>query len=142
MLRILVCGLCLVMGCLLGCNSEDPLCGSAYCAEHGVCLVVSGQPACQCDRGFVADGLACITDPCSGTTCVFGTCQTEGGRALCACEMGYTGETCERCAEGYHEEGLQCLPTHSGPCDPQTTCSGLSCSYGDAASHWIGTRIQ
>ncbi|MCK6574071.1 hypothetical protein L6V77_23575 [Myxococcota bacterium] len=51
-----------------GCEGFD-------CSGHGACVVVEGLPACDCDEGYVASGLDCVSatptapEPPAGFTC-------------------------------------------------------------------------
>ncbi|PJB33357.1 MAG: hypothetical protein CO108_31055, partial [Deltaproteobacteria bacterium CG_4_9_14_3_um_filter_63_12] len=63
--------------------------------------------------------LDCVSGtPCAPDPCGHGACDEATGAAVCACEAGYGGETCEECAVGFHVEGLGCVPDVSSPCDP------------------------
>jgi hypothetical protein len=61
-------------------NNVD-LCAGIDCSGHGACVVDGqGLAACDCDPGYEADGLACVssTDPCAGIGCSgHGTCVNE-----------------------------------------------------------------
>jgi hypothetical protein len=84
------------------------------------------DPTCRCAEGrFGAD--------CAGTcTCVHGTCDDDVyGTGSCACDAGYTGASCDTCAEGYQDNDGNgtCLPSCA-----LTPCGGSGCddSTGEA----------
>jgi hypothetical protein len=64
------------------------------------------------------DNLACTgTETCVGGTCQPGTPETCSGHgdcqepeASCSCHEGYAGIFCDRCDQGYHDEGGVCVP--------------------------------
>jgi hypothetical protein len=63
----------------------------------------------------------CEADSCSG----HGNCVEIGGTIACECDVGYAGERCDSCADGYHDYGGQeCLP--SDPCADDTECAALN----------------
>lgn len=48
---------------LISCSSEDEAgngCDGVACSGHGHCVEVGGQATCECDTGFVAQGLECV----------------------------------------------------------------------------------
>lgn len=73
--------------------------------------------AAACDSGAGCDANDSCTD-CTG----HGTCQ--GGS--CECNQGYTGASCETCADGWHRagDGVSCTQDR---CDPNRCAAGLSC---------------
>lgn len=87
-------------------SSASP-CDGQDCSGHGVCAVVDGVARCDCNQGYTASGLACISaGPCAGVTCSdHGTCAEVDGVAQCTCD------------EGYKAEGLHCTTGGGGPCD-------------------------
>lgn len=50
-------------------------CGAIDCSGHGTCTAVDGLPTCDCDEGYTASGLDCISEgatapsPPEGFTC-------------------------------------------------------------------------
>ena len=38
--------------------APDP-CKEVDCSGHGICLVEDGEPYCECDKGYLVDGLGC-----------------------------------------------------------------------------------
>ena len=86
---------CLAALLTLSCggNGDSDLCKDITCSGHGNCQVEDDQALCDCNDGFVADGLDCIPeptyenfiagaehDPCMANVPV---CQTTAG-----CTMG------------------------------------------------------
>lgn len=43
-------------------GGDDP-CEDIDCSGHGVCADVAGQPTCDCDEGYIAEDLECISCP-------------------------------------------------------------------------------
>lgn len=111
---------------------------SGSCNERGTCDATSGSVVCSCDLGFSGDHcLSCDTgyhstndasctadEDCAGSDpCENGTCIEAEGTIDCVCTAGWSGETCNRCAAGWHEEAGDCLLDHQ--CI-ETTCSGAA----------------
>ena len=59
-----------------------------------------------------------FADPCRFEECSqHGLCTAGGdGAPLCACEVGYAGETCRRCEKGFHTDSR-------GRCAPDRACA-------------------
>ena len=107
-----------------GCLGAGLSCSDSPCV-HGTCVVEQAAPdRCACDPGYageicdrcaadyVAVGLDCVlAGGCADSPCIYGTCRPlDEGDFQCDCEAAYTGRLCDRCAEGYHAEGLRCVP--------------------------------
>ena len=107
---------------LAGCGSAGDPCRGIDCGAHGSCAEVEGAAVCNCDPGYVADGLACIVDPCTQSPCVYGSCRPSGRNAICDCYPGYAGARCDSCAPGYRLEGMACIEGSACDDDP--------CVYG------------
>ena len=106
-------------------------CGSNPCGTHGSCSVVDDAFVCTCDMGYMGETCTecmdeyinssvnpgtCILNPCTGFDCGNGTCSVNASdAAVCTCDTGYTGATCDTCAEGYEE-----FPAESGICVDET----------------------
>ncbi len=87
-------------------------------------------PICVCRPGSVRDGetctdvLSCEANTCSGN----GQCSDDAGVVDCSCDEGYSGDACEACAEGFHDNGAggctddPCLPD---PCDIDRLCQAV-----------------
>ena len=67
----------------------------------------------KCAYGYVSDGLDCVLTLCKDVECLFGKCEVDNNAPVCICELGYTGELCDDCAEGYHIEDLHCVPENT-----------------------------
>ncbi|MFP2904736.1 hypothetical protein ACLESD_06705 [Pyxidicoccus sp. 3LFB2] len=91
--------LALVSAC--GSEAPDPLeeaCRDVTC-NPGRCVLTSDGPACLCDPGHHADGLACVADPpppdpdpCEPNPCTEPhrtVCTVQGEAAQCGCDAGY-----------------------------------------------------
>ena len=82
------------------CDSATDPCFGVTCTGHGTCVVQDDAASCDCDQGYHAQGLECLsdTDPCQDVDCSgHGTCDASGGTAVC------------HCADGYHALGLECV---------------------------------
>ncbi len=55
---------------------------------------------CQKDATPNAENVSCIVDMCEDVNCNNGRCITYEGAALCICEAGFSGDSCEICDEG------------------------------------------
>jgi Notch-like protein len=127
---------CLPLG--YTCDQFDPCGGDA---SVGVCEDESGLPTCVCSDGYTgllctdcapgyhADGADCLLDEtCPATPCTGrGTCDDSSGEALCSCQAGYSGATCESCATGYHAMG-------DGSCVVDEACVAGAC-MGHGSCH-------
>ena len=91
--------LALVSAC--GSETPDPLaeaCRDVACGP-GRCVLTADGPACLCDAGHHADGLACVADPpppdpdpCEPNPCTEPhrtVCTVEDSAARCGCDAGY-----------------------------------------------------
>lgn len=76
----------------------------------------------ECGEGYEQRDGGCVESACAGEPCVFGTCRAETSGVVCACQPGYAGARCDRCAPGYRPDGLACVPIESCDIDP--------CVYG------------
>ncbi|MBI5477335.1 MAG: hypothetical protein HY906_00680 [Deltaproteobacteria bacterium] len=119
--RLLVAALLVASGC-----GGGDACEGVACSGQGTCVVSAGSAACLCDPGYVADGLACVADPCRPSPCVHGSCTRSGATAVCVCDAGYADARCSTCAPGYHVDGLFCVVGSACAADP--------CVYGTCRS--------
>ncbi|HUU01948.1 MAG TPA: hypothetical protein VM425_10930 [Myxococcota bacterium] len=80
------------------------------------------KPSGNCSYGYGEDcpepAIDCDEDPCIHGDCI----AASAGSDHCLCDQGYAGLLCDRCARGYTEDGLICVPG-----DP---CSQSPCLYG------------
>ncbi|RLB50539.1 MAG: hypothetical protein DRJ42_18665, partial [Deltaproteobacteria bacterium] len=87
---------------------------------------------CACDSGFHDDGAGgCAMDEvCDGRCGTHGTCTDTGGVVLCACDLGWTGGTCDGCdaAGGYHDDGAGACTTDACLPNPCTESLRSVCS--------------
>ena len=97
-------------------EGESP-CDGVTCSGHGACQATGDTAHCICTQGYYADGLECLVVSCDTTTCIHGTCFGDE----CKCNTGYAGINCDTCADGYHAEGLTCVP--NDPCDETNPCN-------------------
>ncbi len=102
---------------------EGP-CLDVNCSNNGACTEVDGEPACDCDDGFEADGLSCVAtngnndppgDPCEDINCgPNGSCVDDGtGNPACDCDIDYEAD------------GLSCVladPCTEYECEPNGSC--------------------
>jgi hypothetical protein len=66
------------------------------------------------------------TEPCPASYCSNrGECTSQTSTPICACDTGYEGAVCERCAAGFHREGESCAV--------DTTCAEDTCVHGTCA---------
>lgn len=62
----------------------------------------------------------CGTDTCNESV-GGGSCEDSSGAVVCVCAVGYEGERCRQCEDGYAPSGAACLPP---------TCQADSCNAG------------
>ncbi len=145
--------------CAAAC-SESVECGAGSCNDTTgstlcVCDVGYTGDACDacatghegdgcgtCSDGYVASTLregSCIADPCAGVECgIHGTCEVSDDAALCACDVGWAGDSCNTCDTGYEGAACdQCAADYqagpSGGCIADacvsTDCGNGTCSF-------------
>jgi hypothetical protein len=110
------------------CAATNPCSTNGTCSDREgivrcICAPGFGGPTCDtCYPGYRATdaGTCVLSDQCLASTCSFaGTCSVVNGVKNCACDTGYTGETCGSCATGFHR-----APDFS--CRADETCPGSS----------------
>ncbi len=113
----------------LGASACIPLCNTMTCTElnRTVCLVVNGQPQCNCDEGFMLVQGECISDtPCDPNPCNQphkSVCVAENLHAVCSCDPGY--------AEDHQGYCLDEDPCNPNPCNQhlKTICQADGFDY-------------
>jgi hypothetical protein len=77
-------------------------------------------------------GSGCLPTSCTSDS--HGSCSVNAGVATCACNNGYAGDACERCADDYHGDP-------SGACVPDQTCTSATCSGHGQCSDTTGLTV-
>lgn len=119
--------------CLPNCESAGIECGSGACSDS------SGVAVCECPEGYAGehcsscaagfqnragDGICRPDCGLAGLQCGRGVCNDSSGVPTCKCPMGYEGESCEECAEGFQDHD------GDGRCLPDCLTAALSCGHG------------
>jgi len=82
------------------------VCDGVFCGL-GDCVDVGGAPACDCDPGYHAEGLACEQDvppdPCDSTICGANASCDQG---VCVCNVGFEGDPVAGCTSISTDEEL------------------------------------
>lgn len=103
------------------CDVPDDPCDPDPCAgEHRVCVDDNGSASCgDCLAGYHPEGDDCVADiDCQPNTCsAHGDCDDASGAPVCTCDLEYSGDHCDVCADGFHwnADGTACT---SDLCDP------------------------
>lgn len=97
-------------------SCEDVVCGLNAQCQAGECLCKAGYEG-DADEGCTPVP-TCTDTSCSG----HGECSIESGQVSCACDAGYAGNTCTKCATGYKREGGVCVV------DAGDLCADLTCA--------------
>ncbi len=126
---------------------QDQLCLANTCSGHGTCNDSSGVVVCTCYQGHAGDycetcaagyhdesGTCVADETCNAGSCSgHGRCVDSTGVVTCTCDDGYTGQHCDECAAGYHEEELECVPNR--------TCLPSSCSFHGTCDDSTGALV-
>lgn len=116
-----------------------------------MCSTTTGTAACECQTGYT--GAAC--DECAdgyqdedanGTcepTCEtsaldcgdFGACMITAGAPACACDTGYTGDSCDGCADGYQDND------NDGVCEADCATAAPACTNQQVCSDASGAAV-
>ena len=124
-------------------NNGDGIClpdcaaASLDCGANGNCSDASGFVVCECADGYAGtqcdvcaggyqdndgDGVCTANCTVSGLDCgANGSCSDAAGTAMCVCETGYQGASCELCAAGYQDND------NNGTCAEDCVTSGIDC---------------
>lgn len=135
------------------CEIDDvaPTCvDNPVCGDHGTCIDTGDDIACFCEVGYTGEDCGscypgygrnddddCVPqEACSPSTCSFaGECALDGAVAECACFVGYTGDFCEQCAEGFHRGGVDNSCVIDTRCADNNPCSsGGVCNDDDGVA--------
>ncbi len=119
------------------CIKTDP------CGENGTCEDSTGVIECLCNEGYSGEycgecsagyhddgaGNCVIDEQCMANTCSGqGTCDDSTGVVSCSCDVGYNGDHCENCLDGYHRDTeSRCVIDEDceteDPCNERGTCA-------------------
>ena len=126
-----------------GCTTDACLPDPCTAPPFRRCVATELGVSCECPLGEHREGATCVVDEvCDASSCGGrGECSVVGGRVSCACDDGYAGDECERCAEGFHDDGeggctdSECLPnpcleTNRGVCVETTSGARCDCDPG------------
>jgi len=91
---------------------------------HGICNNLINDYSCDCEEGYTGkncdicdngyqdndDNQTCLPNcNTAALNCNHGVCNDQLGEALCICDTGYAGESCNQCANNYHDEDGICV---------------------------------
>jgi len=132
--------------CLANCLTADLDCG-----QHGQCNDSSGLAVCECDLGYAGDNCQnCAPgyqDNDNNTSCLqncsladldcgaHGYCEDDSGLALCKCNQGYTGSSCQYCAGGYQDND------DNGSCLESCSLADLDCGQHSQCKDSSGSAV-
>ena len=114
----------LCQGCTPSGGEPEGPCRDEGCSGHGHCVVVDEAPTCDCDEGYLADGLSCVLEqvgPCAGVDCSgHGICSVAENLASCECDPGFVRQL-----------GIYCgLADPAGLCDRNGWCYQQPLDFG------------
>jgi hypothetical protein len=131
-----------VLSVVLGCSKGNgpQVCGTVTCSERQMCASAgaslcscreeyTGNDCTSCARGYSSKDGKCVPVAINCTTAPticgsHGTCE-KGNTAVpdtCRCQTGYSGHTCQACADNYQDND------RDGDCTAScatTTCQGM-----------------
>jgi len=123
------------------CVSNSFLCQNKKCSNHGTCVVVDGNATCNCDSGYLANGLSCLSAPCvkdseceGNEICQNGECKDENilcddincGNGNCIIENKKA--KCD-CDDNFIEENFKCI---------EDKCKNIECSIIEMCNNETG----
>ena len=133
LLMILVCALIFSSSCAY--EDKDPDYPNYDEDVPPPTLFDAGLGGDDCGYGYGGD---CsennVVIDCDNSPCKNGTCQdSETGEDTCKCNVGYTGKMCNECADGYEDNGLECVLSGSStdPCSDNPCIRGTCSVDGD-----------
>ena len=107
--------------CLPDCDTADLDCDTGMHCDDS-----DGRAACVCDDGTQDhDGNGTCEPDCDAAALDCGPtghCEDTSGTAVCTCNVGYTGDDCTECADGFQDND------DDGTCAPSCEATGLACS--------------
>ncbi|HRE91911.1 MAG TPA: hypothetical protein PK095_22520, partial [Myxococcota bacterium] len=146
-----------IPGCAAGEQDKDgdgecaPDCSGVDCGAHGACDDASGAAVCVCQEGYAGascescasgwqdrdgDGVCAKDCASSGLNCgAHGACADASGAAVCVCQEGYAGASCETCSLGYQDND------GDGLCAMDCATSGVSCGDHGACADGSGAAM-
>ena len=99
------------------------LCEDETCSGHGECQDDAENEWCDCDEGYIADGMECILG-CNGVTCSgHGVCSVVSGAEVCTCEAGF------------YATGLNCILNEASTVDTLAILNETDC-YNTGNCHY------
>jgi len=107
------------------CVNPDNPCENQTCSAHGTCIVENSSAKCNCETGFVADGLNCIADLCSSVTCdEWKQCNPTNG--VCVLKTGRCNSDSDCSGDFKCDENHTCYSS-TNPCENQTCSAHGNC---------------
>ena len=110
-------------GACEGCPEVHP-CEGVDCGGFGTCEIFDGEAICNCESGYLPDGLDCKLKDCT-PDCDGKDCGSDGCDGTCG-----TCDLAQDCVEGI----CTCTPQCDGKACGDDSCSGScgECAAGDA----------
>ncbi len=120
-----------------GCTSDNDCLDTQLCLDN-YCQckeAYAGENCEQCAEGFDRDGDECLRQQlCTNDSCAgHGLCDDSTGAIECTCFVGYTGDTCSECKDGFHLIDEQC--------EADKMCLENSCSFHGSCEDQTGEIV-